>query len=305
MKLRAQAPGKVNLCLFLGEPRADGRHELLTLFQSLSLADTLTLTAEQRPEAGVERDGVVCEGVSGPNLVAAVLAQLRAGGWDGPPVRIEIDKRIPVAAGMAGGSADAAAALRLTDAVVPIPPQRQHAIAAALGSDIPSQLTPGVSLGTGAGDRVQRLAALPEHAYVVIPSAVELPTADVYREADRLGLGRREHELRDLRRELEAALASGRGGENTAPIPPELIVNDLQPAALSLCPGIEQALADARDAGAAVAIVSGSGPTAVGVWWGPDAATRAASAQRSLLARYPGAVVALPVGPESGAVNHV
>ena len=109
--LRARAPGKVNLCLFVGEPRDDGLHPLVSVVQALSLADELTLEPAP-PEASA--DEVVCPGVEGPNLAARALALYReATGWDAPPQRLTIEKRIPVAAGMGGGSADAAAALRL------------------------------------------------------------------------------------------------------------------------------------------------------------------------------------------------
>jgi 4-diphosphocytidyl-2-C-methyl-D-erythritol kinase len=307
MNLRAAAPGKVNLCLFLGGTRADGRHELLTVLQSLSLADTLTLTL-----SGAEADAVICDRVSGPNLVGDVIVALRERGWEGPPLAFEIDKRIPVAAGMAGGSADAAAALRLAAAVAPVAPHVMLEIAAALGSDIPSQLSPGVALATGAGELVEPLAALPEHAYVVIPSEFQLSTADVYREADRLGPGRSVAQLQQLQQQLRAALSSAGGSQSaslgpaaqaSAPLPPELIVNDLQPAALSLCPQIQEALDAAEFAGADRALVSGSGPTVAGIWWGQDAATRAASAQQSLVNRFPRATVALPAGPRAGAVE--
>src|SRR5918996_2721532 len=98
------APGKVNLSLFVGAPRADGLHPLVSVVQSVSLADELTL----RPADGDE-DEVVCPGVDGPNLAARALALFReATGWDGPPQRLEISKRVPVAAGMGGGSSDAA-----------------------------------------------------------------------------------------------------------------------------------------------------------------------------------------------------
>ena len=116
MRLTARAPGKLNLCLFLGEPRADGRHELVTLFESVSLADELQLTVV--PDSAA--DEIVCPGVEGPNLAARALAELRARGWDAPPVQIEIHKRIPVAAGMGGGSADAAAVLRLARRLAPV-----------------------------------------------------------------------------------------------------------------------------------------------------------------------------------------
>src|SRR5690349_17762991 len=100
------APAKLNLCLFLGPRRADGLHELCSLFEPLALAD--------RIEVGeAERDEVACEGVEGENLAALALRALRERGWRAPPRRVEISKRIPVAAGLGGGSADAAAVLRL------------------------------------------------------------------------------------------------------------------------------------------------------------------------------------------------
>jgi 4-diphosphocytidyl-2-C-methyl-D-erythritol kinase len=297
VRLRVLAPAKVNLCLALGGVRDDGRHELLTLFQSLSLADMLTVTTDEAATG----DRVICDGVSGANLADTVLANLRARGWSGPPLTLTIDKRIPVAAGMAGGSADAAATLRLAAVLAPLAPAVMREIAAALGSDIPSQLSPGVSLGTAAGDVIEPLAALPAHAYVVIPSDDRLSTADVYREADRLGLGRSGAELQQVQDALRGALAAEPSRD--APIPRELIVNDLQPAALSLCPAIARALEAAVESGADAAIVSGSGPTVVGIWWGEDAAERASFAERDLSDRYPGAALAVPVGPESGIVE--
>src|SRR5215471_2087902 len=113
MKLTVLAPGKVNLSLFLGPTRADGRHELVTLFESVSLADELIVDTD------AERDEVICPGVPEPNLVSSAIAGLRERGWDAPAVRIEIKKRIPIAAGMGGGSADAAAALRVASELAP------------------------------------------------------------------------------------------------------------------------------------------------------------------------------------------
>ena len=101
-----RAPAKINLCLYLGPTRDDGRHELVTLFDAVSLYDDLAVTE-------APGDEVLCEDVSGPNLVAEALGALREAGWGAPPVRVSIAKRIPVAAGMGGGSADAAALLRL------------------------------------------------------------------------------------------------------------------------------------------------------------------------------------------------
>src|SRR3954463_12370382 len=109
MPLPAPAPAKVNLCLYVGTPREDGLHPLVSVVQALSLADELTL----EPGAGPE-DEVVCPGVDGPNLAGRALRLFREHPrWDGPPQRLTIEKRVPVAAGMGGGSSDAAATLRL------------------------------------------------------------------------------------------------------------------------------------------------------------------------------------------------
>lgn len=289
MRLRCLAPAKVNLSLFLGGTRADGRHKLLTLFESLSLADELALEV-----TGVV-DEVVCPGVEGENLAARALAGLRARGWDGPPVRVQIDKRIPVAAGMAGGSADAAATLRLAMAVAPGRAEEVDQLAAELGADVPSQLLPGLAVGTGAGEIVEHFEALPEHAFVVLPSEFQLSTPDVFREADRLGLQRSDDELERLYEALVSALAP------EPQLPAELLVNDLQPAAVSLCPWCGDALDAMLGAGAEHALVSGSGPTVVGVWWGLGAVGRAFSAAQRLRERYPGAVGAEPVTAEYAA----
>jgi 4-diphosphocytidyl-2-C-methyl-D-erythritol kinase len=285
VRLVARAPGKVNLCLFLGPVRAsDGRHELVTLYESVSLADEVRV--DPAPD-GV--DQVVCAGVDGLNIVTQTLDGLRARGWAGPPVRVSIDKRIPVAGGMAGGSADAAAVLRIAPLLAPVAAGVVEQVAASLGADVPSQLAPGVSIGTGAGEVVERAGEpLAPHAFVIVPQPFGLSTADVYREADRLGLCRSELDLADRLRALRAA------GERP-------LINDLEPAAVSLRPEIGRALEAVLAAGAAHAIVSGSGPTVFGVWWGPDAAARAAVAVAGLAERYPGTTAATPVSEEFGA----
>ena len=292
MKLRALAPAKVNLSLFLGGARADGRHRLVTVFESLSLADTLELEV-----TGTE-DLVVCPGVEGENLASRALAGLRARGWDRPAVRVQIEKRIPVAAGMAGGSADAAATLRLAMAVTgPAHPRAEEVdqLAAELGADVPGQLLPGLSVGTGAGEIVEHFEALGEHAFVVLPSEFTLATPDVYREADRLGLQRSDDELERLYAEVVGALVPA------SRMPAELLVNDLEPAAVSLCPWCGDALEALRGAGAEHAMVSGSGPTVVGIWWGAEAAFSAAAALEKLRSEHPRAVLAEPVGAEYAA----
>ncbi|HEU5142621.1 MAG TPA: hypothetical protein VFU04_05635, partial [Solirubrobacterales bacterium] len=115
--MRIEAPAKLNLCLFLGPRRDDGLHELCSLFEPLGLADTLTVSkVDDWGDASPGADEVICPGVPGApadNLAARALAALRDRGWTVPPLRVEIEKRIPVAAGLGGGSADAAAVLRL------------------------------------------------------------------------------------------------------------------------------------------------------------------------------------------------
>jgi 4-diphosphocytidyl-2-C-methyl-D-erythritol kinase len=301
MRLTARAPGKVNLCLYLGPTRADGLHELVSLVQPISLADELELTTAT-DSAG---DAVHCPGVEGPNLATAALAAFRAQtGWRGPPQRLEIVKRVPVAAGLGGGSGDAAAALRLAaHAAGRGDPAALARIAFALGADVPAQLTPGVALVTGAGEVVEPIPERASFGVLVLPPRRRLPTADVFRTADGLGLARARAELAELRDALYAALTA----TDELP-PPELLRNDLEPACRALVPAVAEALADARAAGASVAIVSGSGPTVCGLFPGGGGRGRAAAAAAALASRHPGAVAAVPVdavfaaaGPAVGA----
>jgi 4-diphosphocytidyl-2-C-methyl-D-erythritol kinase len=259
-----RAPAKINLCLYLGGTREDGLHELCSLFEPLELADLIRVTP-----AG--RDEVVCPGVEGENLAARALAALREAGWSGEPLRLEIEKRTPVSAGLGGGSADAAAVLRLAAGDVEDLPR----LAARLGADVPSQLRPALALVRGAGERVEPLPQPVEHAVVLLPGGGGLSTPAVFGEADRLGLGRSAAELDELAARLREAAGAG-----ASPLSyPELLVNDLEPAALSLRPDIGEALAALRRAGAPVAFLSGTGPTVVGLF--PDLASARAAAAES------------------------
>ncbi|HEY6758605.1 MAG TPA: hypothetical protein VI318_03910 [Baekduia sp.] len=283
MRLVTRAPGKINVCLFLGPTRPDGRHELVSIMQSVTLADRLRL------EDGDGQDAVDCPGVEGPNLVMTAIELFRAAAnWHDDPVTISIDKRVPVAAGMAGGSADAAAALRLLARASGVEdPELLHAVAAALGADVPAQVTPGRVLATGVGDVVERVPGVARYGVLVVPSDTPLLTADVFREADRLGLPRDAGAL-------EQALQQVRDG--LPDLPDALCVNELAPAALSLRPELEETLASVRDAGADVAMVSGSGPTVLGLFHDRAAAKRARDEH------FPGCKVAKPVGPHGGEV---
>jgi 4-diphosphocytidyl-2-C-methyl-D-erythritol kinase len=289
MRLRALAPGKVNLCLFVGARREDGRHRLVTLFESVSLADEVELTTRVAME-----DEVVCPGVEGPNIVALALAALRARGWAGPRVSVNVRKRIPIAGGMGGGSADAAATLRIASRLAPVALSVIEEVAAELGADVPSQLEPGLAIGTGAGELVEPVWPLQEHAFLIIPAGVALSTADVYDEADRLGRLRDGNDLAARHQRL-AGVLRGDGG-----LAASMIVNDLQDAAVALCPAIEGALEAALEAGAARAFVCGSGPTVAGLFWGADAPDQAAAAAGAMAARFPGACAAVPVAPSFG-----
>ncbi len=252
--MRELAPAKVNLALLVGPVREHGRHQLVSLMQSIELCDCIELVDG-------ERDEVVCPGVEGPNLAAAALAAFReATGWAGPPQRLGIAKRIPVAAGMAGGSADAAATLRLLARRAAVDDgELLLRLAARLGSDVPSQLLPGRCVVRGGGELVERLGDCEPFGILVLPSHAKLSTAAVYREADRLGLPRGAEELG----KLDPLAMVG--------------VNDLEQAAISLEPSIEHALEQARDAGAHTAMVCGSGPTVIGLFDDPAEAERAAN----------------------------
>jgi 4-diphosphocytidyl-2-C-methyl-D-erythritol kinase len=297
-RLRTRAPGKVNLCLFLGPTRGDGRHELVSIVEPVSLADEVELG-----EAGAAADGdeVLCPGVEGVNLAARALADFRtATGWDAPPRRVTVAKRVPVAAGMGGGSADAAATLRLAArAAGRVGDPLLRSLAAGLGSDVPAALEARVALATGAGEEVRRLDPLEPHALLILPSPERLATTAVFAEADRLGLPRTGAALAGLREAVEGSFA--REGR----VAGDLVRNDLQEAAHLLCPAIDAALEAARAAGADHALVSGSGPTVAGIYLGDAAHERAAAAADALRGRFPGACAVVPVDESFATVESV
>lgn len=251
--LRTLAPGKVNLCLLIGATRADGLHPLVSLVQPTRLADELTL------EAGGERDTVICPGVTGENLALRALRDFRAAtGWDAPPQRLTIAKRIPIAAGMGGGSSNAAAALRLASEAsgLEIPPH----IAMGLGADVPVMLANTRALMTGAGEHVEPLAG-DARALIVVPLDAELSAGEVYRAFDALATPRTADEL------AHAAERIREGGSFEH-------VNDLEGPARALCPAIDPALEALRAAGVRHPMVSGSGPTVFGLSDDPETVAR-------------------------------
>ena len=249
------APGKVNLCLLVGAPRADGLHPLVSVVQPTKLGDDVSMVAAGEGA----RDVVVCPGVEGENLAARALREFRqATGWDGPPQRLTIAKRIPVAAGMAGGSSDAAAALRLASRAsgLAIPPE----LPMQLGADVTVMLYAQRALMTGAGEHVEALRG-DKPPLIVIPLEAELGAGQVYTAFDTHDTPRTPEELADTARRIRA-------GE------PFEYVNDLEPAARRLCPAIDPALEALRELGVEHPMVTGSGPTVFGVSDDPDAVAR-------------------------------
>ena len=249
--IRERAPAKVNLLLHVGPRRADGLHELCSLFASIDLADELTVET-------ADVDEVVCAQVEGPNLAITAVERFRAeAAPDLPPLRVTIEKRIPVAAGLGGGSADAAAVLRAANrlAGAPLDADALRALGARIGADVPSQVEPRHALVTGAGERVEPIG-LPPMALLLVPDARGLSTAEVYARADELGTTRVDLDS-DHVRELAARPLFELAGT---------LENDLEGAAVSLRPELEARMAELLDAGALTARVTGSGPTVFGVF---------------------------------------
>ena len=204
---------------------------------------------------------------------------MRARGWRRPPLRVEIEKRIPVAAGLGGGSADAAAVLRLAGGEL----DGLDGLAAALGADVPSQLDPAFALVGGAGESWSSRCRVPgEFAAVLIPDEAGLPAAEVYAEADR---------ARD-RAPPRTSSASWRTGCGPRPAAARrrsptrsCSSTTSRQAAISLRPEIAEALSALDEAGAVRSLVTGSGPTAVGLFDDLAAADRAAEALAASLRR--------------------
>jgi 4-diphosphocytidyl-2-C-methyl-D-erythritol kinase len=257
-----RVPGKVNLYLGVGDRREDGYHELTTVFHAVSLLDEITVRNADVLSLDMSGEGVESLPTDERNLAwrAAELMAEHVG--RAPDVAISIEKSIPVAGGMAGGSADAAAVLVAVNTLweLGVPRRDLHSLAAQLGSDVPFALHGGTALGTGRGEELATVLTRNMFHWVLAFADGGLSTPAVFGEIDRLrktaGAGRDQPPRLDDPEPVLAALASGDPAE-LAP----LLGNDLQPAALSLDPELRRTLRAGADAGALAGIVSGSGPT--------------------------------------------
>ncbi|MFJ8852134.1 4-(cytidine 5'-diphospho)-2-C-methyl-D-erythritol kinase [Streptomyces sp. NPDC102437] len=257
MSITVRVPAKVNVQLAVGAPRPDGFHDLANVFLAVGLYDEVTVT----PADGLR---ITCSGpdaaqvpLDASNLAARAAIALAERHGIAPDVHIHIAKDIPVAGGMAGGSADGAAALLACDALWSTGATRDEllAICAELGSDVPFSLVGGAALGTGRGERLTPVDVGSTFHWVFAVADGGLSTPAVYGEFDRLTADTDVPEpeaspalLDALRTGDAAALAAA-------------LTNDLQPAALSLRPSLADTLAAGTAAGALAALVSGSGPT--------------------------------------------
>jgi 4-diphosphocytidyl-2-C-methyl-D-erythritol kinase len=253
----ARVPAKVNLELMVGPLRPDGFHHLATVFQAVGLHDDVTV--EPADDWGVTVNGPYSGLVpaDGTNLALRAARLLAGRGGIDVPVHITIDKDIPVAAGMAGGSADAAGALLACDALwgLWLSKTDLEDLAAELGSDVPFALLGGTAMGSGRGDQLAPVLGRGRYSWVLALSDDGLSTPQVYAECDRLRAGRRVPEPVPSAAMMTALRSGDAASLGRA------LSNDLQPAALSLQPRLEEVLSTGLDNGALGGIVSGSGPT--------------------------------------------
>ena len=277
--LRARAAAKVNLGLYVGPLRDDGRyHEVVSVLQSIAIWDELEI------EVVPEGLGLEVEGGGLPpdetNLVLVAARELARRSRDLPGARFRLRKGIPISAGLGGGSADGAAALIALDRLwgLHLPAVNLHAMAAEVGSDVPFCIGGGAGVATGRGDKVREVPNKGSTWWVVGIDHERLSTEDVYNRFDELGLATPlEGRSPD---DLLAALAAGDARRLAA-----ALHNDLEPAAFDLLPALAKSKQRLLEAGALGAIMSGSGPTMLGLCADEDHAIQLARAARSAFAR--------------------
>jgi 4-diphosphocytidyl-2-C-methyl-D-erythritol kinase len=259
-----RVPAKINLQLAVGPLRPDGYHGLVTVFHAIGLFDMVSVAAAEADSVAVTGEGAGQVPADGDNLALRAVRALRAvvAAQAGPGVAVTINKRIPVAAGLAGGSADAAAALVACNELwrAGLPVRELCEIAAGVGSDVAFAVLGGTAVGRGRGERLTpALMPAARYHWVLAFADGALSTPEVYGTLDRLraadGRAGKAAEP-ELSTELMAALRAGdleRLGRSLS--------NDLQAPAISLIPALRKTLDVGRESGALGALVSGSGPT--------------------------------------------
>jgi 4-diphosphocytidyl-2-C-methyl-D-erythritol kinase len=292
MTVTVRAPAKINLHLGVGPRRDDGYHALATVYQAIGLYDDVTATEADAWSVTVNVAGDLDASevpLDASNIaVRAGVALTEHHGAD-LRARLDIAKNIPVAGGLAGGSADAAAALVALDRLWDLGTSDEDllAIAGRLGSDVPFALLGGTAYGTGRGELVEPVTDHGQWWWVVVPNGQGLSTAAVYAEYDRLGLG----ETLAAPDALFVALLEGYPEGLSASVH-----NDLEPAALDLRPELARTKRDLVEAGVHAALLSGSGPTWLGL---TDSADHAREVASRLVDVHP--VVLCAPGPVAGA----
>ncbi|NED15885.1 4-(cytidine 5'-diphospho)-2-C-methyl-D-erythritol kinase [Streptomyces sp. SID9124] len=257
MSVTVRVPAKVNVQLAVGAARPDGFHDLANVFLAVGLYDEVTVTPADSLRITCSGPDAAQVPLDASNLAARAASALAARHGIAPDVHIHIDKDIPVAGGMAGGSADGAGALLACDALwgTRTPREDLLALCAELGSDVPFSLVGGAALGTGRGERLTPVEVGGTFHWVFAVADGGLSTPAVYREFDRLTEGTRVPEPVAS----DALLEALRSGDAKALA--GALSNDLQAPALSLRPSLSATLAAGTEAGALAALVSGSGPT--------------------------------------------
>jgi len=264
--LSGLAPAKINLGLRVLNRRSDGYHELRTVFQTISLADQLTIHYDPRGDGEVLLDCDVPSLATSDNLaVRAAQSLLRAGGWPGN-VAIDLKKRIPVGAGLGGGSSDAAALLlALRRMLKPRPHLALLAeVAAGLGSDVPFFLQGGRAVGLGRGEEVYPLADQPRRRLVLVAPEIFVSTAEAYRSLRksraRLTAAERQLIINGFQVNIVASEESGTLD------PAKLPINDFESVVFQQFPALKEWKNRLLEAGASVAMMSGSGSAVFGVF---------------------------------------
>ncbi|MEI7696921.1 MAG: 4-(cytidine 5'-diphospho)-2-C-methyl-D-erythritol kinase [Actinomycetes bacterium] len=255
-----RVPAKVNLQLSVGPREADGFHNVVTVYQAISIFDDITVTfTEAKTGVSISVTGDQTHGVpTDENNLAAKAIALLSKEYDlDIEVHVEIKKSIPVAGGMAGGSADAAATIVAIDYLYSLGMSREEMseIAAQLGSDVPFMLSGGTAIGTGHGEMLTAALSRGTYHWVFALSSVGLSTPAVYSECDRLRSELQIAEPQTNELLMQALLAADPKAVGAH------LVNDLQAAACSLRPALRLVLDVGQEYGALGALVSGSGPT--------------------------------------------